>query len=263
VRTRPSAAPLPVVGQRLVLVDPEGTLRRLVGRYLPDVETEATVDLPEAVAALQRSPAQALVINDAAPPSLSALGQLPYGTPAITCWLPGEQDTVRRLGVVAYLVKPIVQEQLLAAVARLGREIKTILLVDDEEDELHLFARMLETRERGYAILQVTTGRRALNMLRSRRPDLLLLDLNMPDVNGFQVLEEKAHDPAIAGIPVIVVSSRDPAGEPVFSNTLTVTQGAGFSQHDLIQCIQALGAILAPAALAENPAEPLATPPPN
>ena len=252
LRTRPSTAQLPPVGQRFVLVDPEGPLQRLMQRYLPNAEVDAFVDPAEALAALQRSPAQALVINDAlAQETAASIGQLPYGTPAITCWLPGEQDTVRRLGVVAYLVKPVVQEQLLAAVGRLGAQVNTVLLVDDEEDELHLFVRMLESEENRYSILQVTTGRRALSMLRTRRPDLLLLDLNMPDVNGFQVLEEKARDPEIAGIPVIVISSRDPTGEPVFSNTLTVTQGSGFSQRNLVDCIQALGAILAPPVLAE------------
>lgn len=51
---------------------------------------------------------------------------------------------------------------------------------------------------------------------------------------------------------MIVISSRDPTGEPVFSNTLTVTQGSGFSQRNLVDCIQALGAILAPPVLAET-----------
>ena len=158
----------PPVGQRFVLVDPEGPLQRLMQRYLPNVEVDAFVDPAEALAALQRSPAQALVINDAlAQETAASIGQLPYGTPAITCWLPGEQDTVRRLGVVAYLVKPVVQEQLLAAVGRLGAQVKTVLLVDDEEDELHLFVRMLESEENRYSILQVTTGRRALSMLRT------------------------------------------------------------------------------------------------
>ncbi len=168
LRTRPSAAQVPAVGQRFVLVDPEGPLQRLIKRYLPNVEVDAFVDPAEALAALQRSPAQALVINDAlAQETAASIGQLPYGTPAITCWLPGEQETVRRLGVVAYLVKPVVQEQLLAAVGRLGAQVRTVLLVDDEEDELHLFVRMLESEENRYSILQVTTGRRALSMLRT------------------------------------------------------------------------------------------------
>ena len=111
---------------------------------------------------------------------------------------------------------------------------------------------MLESNGQGYAILQVTNGHRALDMLRSRRPDVLLLDLMMPGMSGFQVLAEKAQDPAIAPIPVIVISSLDPTGDPLAGNTLTITQGTGLSQRNLIAAIQAMGQILAPAA-AEPP----------
>jgi CheY-like chemotaxis protein len=127
------------------------------------------------------------------------------------------------------------------------------LVVDDEEDELQLFARMLASHEPHYSILQVTSGQRALSMLRSRKPDVMLLDLMMPGMNGFQVLAEKAQDPTIAPIPTIIVSSRDPVGDPLLGNTLTVTQGAGFSQRHLIDCIQALGGILVPT-VAHRPA---------
>ena len=176
----------------------------------------------------------------------AALGDLPFGTPAITCWLPGEHEAAKRLGVVEYLVKPLAQEKLLATLQKLGTGVKTVLIVDDEEDELQLFARMLAADEHRYSILQVTTGPRALSMLRSRRADVMLLDLNMPGMSGFQVLEEKMADASIADIPVIIISSRDPAGDPIFSNTLTVTHRPGFSQRNLVDCIQAIGAILAP-----------------
>lgn len=251
VRTRRSLAPVPVLTERFVVMDQEQTLQRLLGRYLPAAEVEITADAPSAVEALRRSPAQALVVNlppfAQLPPAV--FGNLPFGTPVIACWLPGEQEAAKRLGVVEYLIKPLAQEKLLASLARLGPTIKTVLLVDDEEDELHLFARMIEADAQRYAILQVTTGPRALSMLRSRRPDVLLLDLMMPGMNGFQVLAEKARDPAIADIPVIIISSRDPAGEPLIGNTLTVTHGAGFTQRHLVACIQALGEILAPSAV--------------
>lgn len=251
IRTRPSLAPIPTLSARFVVVDQEQTLHRLLARYLPDVEVELTPDTPTALAALRRSPAQALLVNQPPfaqlPPDI--LGNLPFGTPVITCWLPGEHEAAKRLGVVEYLIKPLSQEKLLAALARLGPAIKTVLLVDDEEDELHLFARMIEADAQRYALLQVTTGQRALSMLRSRRPDLLLLDLIMPGMNGFQVLAEKARDPAIAAIPVIIISSRDPAGDPLIGNTLTVTHGAGFTQRNLVTSIQALGEILAPSAV--------------
>jgi len=93
----------------------------------------------------------------------------------------------------------------------------------------------------------VTSGQRALDMLRTRRPDVMLLDLVMAGIDGFQVLEEKGRDPAIRDIPVIVISSRDPTGDPVVSNTLTVTHGSGLSVRNLLACIQAIGEILSPA----------------
>lgn len=248
VRTRRSLAPVPTLTERFVVVDPEGALPRLLERHLPTAEIEACVDVTAGLTAVQRSPAQAMVINAsplaAFPPD--ALPNLPFGTPVITCWLPGEQEAARRLGVIEYLIKPLTRDQLLAVLTRLGSTIKTVLVVDDEEDELHLFARMLESDGQHYTILQVTNGRRALEMLRSRRPDVLLLDLMMPGMTGFQVLAEKAHDPAIAAIPVIVISSLDPTGDPLAGNTLTVTQSAGLSQRNLIACIQAVGQILAP-----------------
>lgn len=248
LRTRPSRAPTVSINERLVVVDPEHTLQRLLDRYLPGVEVEAAPDLSSAITAIQRSPAQALVVNDSPTRMLPppTLGTLPFGTPTITCWLPGEHDAAKRLGVIEYLVKPLSAEKLTAVVASLVRDVTTVLIVDDEEDELHLFARMLESEEHKYSILRVSSGQRALSMLRSRRPDIMLLDLNMPVMNGFQVLEEKASDPSIADIPVVVISSRDPVGDPIFSNTLTVTQSTGISQRNLIECIHALGAILAP-----------------
>lgn len=254
VRTRPSRAHMSTVDERLVIVDPEQTLQRLLSRYLPGVEVEAAPNLAQAIAALHRSPAQALVVNDSPLQALPAakVGDLPFGTPAITCWLPGEHDAAQRLGVVEYLVKPLATEKLLAALAALGNAIRTVLIVDDEEDELHLFARMIEAGAHRYAILRVTSGQRALSMLRSRQPDVMLLDLNMPGMNGFQVLAEKARDPAIAAIPVIVISSRDPVGDPILSNTLSVTQSTGISQRNLIECIHALGTILAPLAVEEK-----------
>jgi CheY-like chemotaxis protein len=213
------------------------------------VEVTKTRDIDEAVQELSRSPAQALLVNasplEAIPPA--ALTGLPYDTPAVSCWVPGEDEAARRLGVVQYMVKPVAAEKLLEALDSLQGDIRTVLVVDDEPDELHLFVRMLEADARDYRILQVTSGQRALDMLRTRRPDVMLLDLVMAGLDGFQVLEEKGRDPAIRDIPVIVISSRDPTGDPVVSNTLTVTHGRGLSVRNLLACIQAIGEILSPA----------------
>lgn len=247
LRDRSSRAPIPLVRPRTVIVETEGTLQRLFARYAPDVEVLAYADVQAATDELQRNPAQALVIN-ASPfdqPRADGLADLPYDTPAITCWVPGTNEAARQLGVLDYMIKPVTRERLLSVIAGLGRDITDILVVDDERDELHLFARMLSSAEARYRIIEASNGQRALDLLRSRRPDLVLLDLVMPGLDGFEVLRAKAEDPDIRDIPVVVITSRDPIGVPTIDNTMTVTR-KGLSSRDLVTCARAICEVLAP-----------------
>ena len=129
-------------------------------------------------------------------------------------------------------------------------------LVDDRPEALQLFARMLSSAQHRYRILQATNGQRALSLLRERQPDVMLLDLIMPGMDGFPVLREKSRDPAIRQIPVIVISAKDPTGEPIVSDTLTVTRGGGLSVSDLLACIQAVSEVLSPSVRLDRQAQP-------
>jgi CheY-like chemotaxis protein len=235
---------------RFVLLEDGQTLYRLFRRQLENVDVVRTRTLDRAVDELSRSPARALVVNTspfAAPlASREQLCHLPYGTPAVTCWVPGEDEAARQLGVVRYLTKPVSSEVLLTTLAGLGTHVRSVLLVDDEPDVLQLFARMLSAAECGYRVLRAESGHRALALLRERRPDVVLLDLVMPGMDGFQLLEEKSRDPAICEIPVVIVTSTDPTGQPLASDVLTVTCGAQLSVRELLTCIQAVSEILSP-----------------
>ena len=68
----------------------------------------------------------------------------------------------------------------------------------------------------------------------------------MPEMDGFQVLAEKRRDPLIRDIPTVVISSRDPLGTPIVSEGLTVARSGGLSLRDLVACVQAVSAVLAP-----------------
>jgi PleD family two-component response regulator len=149
---------------------------------------------------------------------------------------------------VEYLVKPISAQDLLSAIEGLGDGIRRVLLVDDEPEIQQLFSRVLSSVQDRYRVIRAMSGQRALELLRERQPDLMLLDLVMPQVDGFQVLQDKSEDPTIRDIPVIVISSRDPARGPVVSNALTVAQGGGLSISELVACIQAVSDVLAPMA---------------
>jgi CheY-like chemotaxis protein len=112
---------------------------------------------------------------------------------------------------------------------------------------------MLASSGQGYRVLRARNGEEALNILRERRPDVILLDLVMPKLDGFQLLEAKSQDPALSNIPVIVLSARDPAGQPIVSNALAITQKGGLSMHHLLAYIKMTGQVLSIAAPSADP----------
>ncbi len=254
LRTRRTRVTTIASVQRLVVLEKEQSLQKLLARYLRDTEIVATSTSAEAAAALNSSPAKALVVNMPPFAELSYEGSAlaPVGTPVISCWLPGEVSAASQLGIVRYLMKPITRDKLLAVLDEIALQlaipggIKRVLVADDVPDELHLFARMLESVEPPYQVIQAMDGRRALDMLRTRKPDILLLDLMMPVMNGFEVLIEKQKDPEIRDVPVVVISSRDPQGEAITSATIHLSHSGGFLTSHLLEIIQAVAEIVAP-----------------
>lgn len=255
--TRPATAHNGTVRPRFVLFEMGDSLRRLVTRYWDGVEIVHVTSMERAREELSRVPAQALLINTASvSEALEHLGSsmtLPGGTPAIVCSIPGMQGGSAALGTSDRLVKPVSREALLDALGRLGLEGETILIVDDEPDALQLFGRMLTSSEIGYRPLLARDGREALDILRDCRPDAILLDLIMPNMDGFGFLEMRNRDPALRDIPVIVVSARDPAGQPIVSNALAVTRGGGLSALQLLASIEAISRTLSPAGQVGDP----------
>ena len=85
-----------------------------------------------------------------------------------------------------------------------------ILVVDDNEDNCYTLTRRL--KRQGYDnVATAGHGRQALELLAARPFDLVLLDVMMPDMNGYEVLETMKADPALRGIPVVMISALDEA----------------------------------------------------
>lgn len=82
---------------------------------------------------------------------------------------------------------------------------RLVLVVDDDPDILQTLALCLSTE--GYRVLMAANGREALDLLSRERPACILLDLMMPVMNGFEFLERKKQEPALAGIPVVVITA--------------------------------------------------------
>jgi len=259
-RSRRSLAVPAVVRPRLVVCERGDSLRRLLARYLEGVEIATADDLSAAMDELERAPAQALIINTTTVTQglaqLEAHGPLPYGTPTLICAIPEIYEVAQALEVSTYLVKPVTRAALLAALDRLDLKGKTLLVVDDDQEAQRLFRRMLASSRRGYRVLRASEGQEALAILREQRPDAVLLDLMMPGMDGFHLLALKRQDPALRDIPVIILSARDPASQPIVSKAVAITQADGISAQQLLGYIQRISGIAQEAALAASTGRP-------
>ncbi len=88
-----------------------------------------------------------------------------------------------------------------------------ILLVDDTLDNLALLTRMLQ--DCGYAVRPVPNGRLAFKAIRGEKPDLILLDITMPDMDGYEVCRQLKQDPELKDIPVLFISALTQTSEKI------------------------------------------------
>jgi len=87
-------------------------------------------------------------------------------------------------------------------------ELKKIVLIEDNPMDARLISRILQLN-RPLDVKQVQAGREALKVIRAEHPHLIVLDLIIPDMNGFQILEALRQDKDLDAIPVIVITSKD------------------------------------------------------
>jgi len=126
-------------------------------------------------------------------------------------------DDVKTAGVALcaadYLIKPVDSTKLLPILAGLSAKLKetSILVVEDDPPTRLMVTRLVE-RE-GWVAVPAENGRRALDLLKSFTPSVVLLDLLMPEVDGFSVLREMRAHPDWKDIPVVVLTSLDLTGE--------------------------------------------------
>ncbi len=133
--------------------------------------------------------------------------------PVLICSIVEESDRGISLGAADYLVKPFLQEDLVNAVNRLNFNgaIRKILVVDDDEADLRLVKKILEPQvTSGQLFISTAAGGIAgWDAIQEDPPDAVILDLFMPDLDGFSILEKLRADNELKGMPVIILSGAD------------------------------------------------------
>lgn len=229
-----------VIAARVLVVDDNPgtaeTLARAVARISPNIQV---ISADNAKTALKRLDGEAvdLVITDMMMPDMNGLDlieRLRKQSPntqlysiLITAYeVPGLRESARRMRVNDVLIKPFPPEKICEIVrralertqpvpvladssqhspARSAHLAPHLLVADDNPSNISLLLRYLQTEE--YRVTTANDGVEALEKMHAEPPDLILLDVNMPQMDGFQVLEKMRADPVLQYIPVIIVTA--------------------------------------------------------
>jgi CheY-like chemotaxis protein len=141
---------------------------------------------------------------------LAELKQAPLvrDIPIIVATMVANEARAKSLGADLFCLKPTERKWLLGSLNDLTRRHprRTILVIDDDPVARYLLrTQLLETV---YGVIDVGSGIEGLELARRRRPECIVLDLEMPDLDGFTVLDILAADPALRSVPVIVSTAR-------------------------------------------------------
>ena len=141
-----------------------------------------------------------------------------------------------RLGADEYLVKPIDREALARVLHRFEGRGKQVLVCDDDPVVIELAQQLLE--DDGWTVRSAANGQLALDEIAREQPDVLLLDLMMPVMDGFETLSRLRADPDTADLPVIVITAKDLAGEELAdlrANTSRVIEKDGLDRGRILR----------------------------
>jgi signal transduction histidine kinase/CheY-like chemotaxis protein len=206
----------------ILVVDDDGMARDFLRRTLGK-EGYRVVSAPSGPDALRLAETEkpAVITLDLQMPGmdghsvLRALKKNPKSShiPVVMISIQDERNMAFGLGASEFLTKPIQREQLIALVRRFTSERhgRSALLIEHEGAARSLFQRLLE-RE-GWSVAVADSGRAGLEHLRERMPDLVLLELRLPEGDSFQFLEELQRSERGRAVPVVALTDQEPSSE--------------------------------------------------
>ncbi|MGH2461614.1 MAG: ATP-binding protein [Chloroflexota bacterium] len=241
-RAATSLAGLPVVA--VIADDP--WLLRTSRRYLDGYRV---MTVPDRVSLTerrwQREGIVALVVS--APSDEAGWGELQVASraagtvPIICCSLRGGREAISSLGVEDYVDKPFTRERIAQVLDRhrIGRRTRNVLVIDDDHEMVRLLTRMIHSISRRFRVLKAFDGPMALEIMRQTRPDLVLLDLLMPGLDGYGVLQRMRSDDALKDVPVVIVTAKGLEDDAIVAGMFGLVRTGGFPAGELMRCLQA------------------------
>ena len=240
----PAASEMPAP---ILVVDSDPAVATLIDRHVEEYEVIQVEDVGRLGDALMLHHPRAVVWNVPPGDGVNLDDLPPVSVPFIECSLPSQAWVAEGLAVAAVLTKPVTAERLLREVERVGG-VREVLVVDDDWGFCQLVERILEASGRSFQVRRAYDGEEGLQRMRERRPDLLLLDLIMPGLDGFQVLEEMRQEAALADVPVVILTATSYAEDALTqrSGQMVIHRPDGLIPAEVLRCLRAVVGVLEP-----------------
>lgn len=241
-------APVTLIPQArdVLVVSPDPGGARALERHVSGYRFIAANDAAAAQEYLRQAWPKAVITNEDTVTALLRTGDQAWSSgllrvPVITCPMVNSSQQPLAPCVKRRLTKPVMMDAFLDAIEECVQGAHNILVADDDAAEVRLLGRMLLSTGR-YEVRSAYGGAEALAYMRDQPPDLLVLDLYLPDMDGFTVVNLMAADPALERVPVIIVSGRDPMAETASrrNEPITLTCAGGLTAGDQLHYLQAL-----------------------
>lgn len=196
-----------------------------------------------------RGTCRAVVVNTAVPEDVwtrvTQAQRLFPETVILGCSYTQPANPLLLAGAVDYLLKPLTHAQLAQLVESLDSPIHHVLVIDDDADTRALLVTYLELYDSSVHTHAVATGKEAFAVMAQQPVDLVLLDLLLVEEHGYDILARMQADPALVGIPVIMITAQDASAREATSPLLMVSTAQGLHLDKLIDGVNVLTALMA------------------
>ena len=232
---------------RLLVLDADTHVATIIENSLIDFKVIAVPHVGELLTAVQTHHPTAVVWN--VPPGYlpdpAELADLPPHLPLLFCSLPSHAWLAQTLGVVASLRKPLDFKRLRQILAELAA-IDEVLVIDDNVGMCQLVERGLSADPQPRRVRVAYDGESGLLAMREQKPDAVILDLMMPGLDGFGVLNEMQDDSQLQAIPVILLTATSYSEDRVTQQAtqLVFQRTQPWTPAELLRLLQAITAVL-------------------
>ena len=251
-----SVPPRPITQEDapVIVADPDAGIADMLGRYIGDRRVVPLRDI-EQLDELIESEHPCAVIHNLLPDTpahdwLRTLGEASsrYNVPIMRCSIPSPSWLPEMSGIYHCLTKPISREELRNVLQSCGPRIGRLLIVDDDPGFVSLIERMVGTMDLVDELRMVYSGAEALRVLEEYQPDLVLLDLYMPQTDGFAVIDALHTRGDMDTTRVIAVTASSYGEEMLVrkGTHFTLTQAKGLSTGKLTDILHAILDVVEP-----------------